>query len=138
MSGETLAAAIWLGLSVLGLLVSLRAVVRGSRRLSTSDDPVSKAVHVAELGTGLLFLGVFGDAVLTSVVSLYLLPPLPGVTDSLDEYTKNRTAILRSLLVAEKVLELVIVLVPEALDRHLTRLTRKRDHGHPSEIGRDG
>ena len=124
MSGETLAALLWLLLAVLGVLVSVRAVFRGAGRLRRSDEPVARAVHTAELAMGSLFFFAFSVDVSTVLTSLYFLPPLEGATEAENAYSQFRLTVVRWQLVASKTLELLVVFVPELLDRYLTRLAR--------------
>lgn len=124
MTGETLAGLAWLLINVTGLSISLRAVIRGARRLKGSGDPVSTAVHMAELATGALFFVVFLLSASTAVVSLYILPP-DTANATMSAYEAQRVTTLRWMLIGEKVLSIVIVLIPEALDRYLTAYARR-------------
>ena len=109
--------------------------MRGASRLRGSGDAVAKAVHLAELVTGILFFLIFGLSILSAVTSLFILPPVSGDSQASDAYSAYRTAVLRWQLVAQKAVEVVVVFVPEVLDRHLTRKAEEEDHGRPSKIG---
>lgn len=135
MDTQIIVALLWFALSVLGLILSIRAIWRGQKRYRESEDVVGRAVHIAELSTGALFFVVFGLAICTVLISTWLLPPLDEVqveiTKTDEAYSIARRELLQWLLIGQKLLEVFIVLIPEALDNYLIALARGRGMEDP-------
>lgn len=134
MSSETAVAVLWLVITTVGLLASVRAMFRGFRRFRESGkDPVGRVINAGLLGVGIVGSVSFGFDLSAAITALVL----PATELPATDYEIRRAVILRLELIAGQTFNVCMVLIPEVVDRALVRLAGKHDHGNISDIGGD-